>query len=230
MPSQTSANAPTRNKAIPDAADTEGGAKAARINTIIRSRIFSAAMSTISDSTKITTTLITAMNEQQQITYRCHAHGVDVKAGDFVWSPEALAYFIQSSSSKVAKYWSTSISILLPTPLSSAILDMTFRAFVCDLSDDGLSEQVAREMASIDHFLRTILITINMKIVDGGITSDEFTILFSSKWSKHCLIKVGVYLSFAVIYSQQLRLYRSFLTIFPFWHLAHVKFKRCLTS
>ena len=32
------------------------------------------------------------MDEEQNITYRCHAYGFDVRAEDFVWGPGALAF------------------------------------------------------------------------------------------------------------------------------------------
>lgn len=52
----------------------------------------------------------------------------------------------------------------MPTLLKPATLDTILRAFIYDFSDDELREQAAREMASVDRSLRTILTTINMEI------------------------------------------------------------------
>ena len=92
MPAQGSATAPIRGEAVRNAADAGGGLRGARIDRITGSRVFSAAVGTIFDGKNVTATMRTAVDGEQNITYRCHAYGLDVRAGDFVWGPGALAF------------------------------------------------------------------------------------------------------------------------------------------
>ncbi len=54
--------------------------------------VFSYPVGTISNGKDVTATMETAVNGVMKITYRCHADGFDVRAGDFMWSAEALAF------------------------------------------------------------------------------------------------------------------------------------------
>ena len=54
--------------------------------------MFSYPVGTIFNGEDVTATMETAVDGEQKIKYCCHAYGLDVGAGDFVWGPEALAF------------------------------------------------------------------------------------------------------------------------------------------
>lgn len=54
--------------------------------------VFSPAVGTNFDGKEVTATMVTAANGYMKIIYRCHVDGVDVRAGDFMWLAEALAF------------------------------------------------------------------------------------------------------------------------------------------
>ena len=55
-------------------------------------RVFSYAVGTAFDEKAVTATMRTETNGEKKIEYCCYAYGVDIKAGDFTWSPKALAF------------------------------------------------------------------------------------------------------------------------------------------
>ena len=92
MPAQGSAIAPIRDDAVRDAANAGGGLRGARIDKTTGARVFSAVVGTIFDGKNVTATMRTSVNGEQNITYHCHAYGLDVQARDIVWRPRALDF------------------------------------------------------------------------------------------------------------------------------------------
>lgn len=92
MPAQGSATAPIRGGVVRGAAGAGRGPRGARIDRMTEARVFSYPVGTIFDGKDVTATMRTAVGGELKITYRCHAYGLDVRAGDFVWGPEALAF------------------------------------------------------------------------------------------------------------------------------------------
>ena len=80
------------NEIVRNAANTGRGLEEARIDEITEARVFSAVVGTIFDGKNVTAMIRTSVDGEQNITYRFHAYGLDVRAGDFVWGPEALAF------------------------------------------------------------------------------------------------------------------------------------------
>ncbi|KAM0805068.1 hypothetical protein BDR22DRAFT_969305 [Usnea florida] len=55
-------------------------------------RVFSYVVGTIFNGKDVTATMETAVDGEQKIRYCCHAYGLNVRAWDSVWGPEALAF------------------------------------------------------------------------------------------------------------------------------------------
>ena len=92
MTVQDSATVPIRDDADRSAGNAGGGLEGAGISGTTEARLLSAVVGTVFDGKYVTATLKTAVNGEQSITYHCHAYGVDVRAGDFVWAPKALHF------------------------------------------------------------------------------------------------------------------------------------------
>ena len=64
----------------------------ARIDRMTGARVFSFVVGTVFDGTDVTATMRTELDGSKNIRYCCHAYGVDMKAGDFAWSSDALEF------------------------------------------------------------------------------------------------------------------------------------------
>ena len=64
----------------------------ARIDRITGARVFSFVVGTAFEDKDVTATMRTELDGSRNIRYCCHEYGVDMKAGDFTWSSDALEF------------------------------------------------------------------------------------------------------------------------------------------
>ena len=75
-----------------DAARDETNLGEARIDRLTEAHVFSYIVGTAFNGKDVTATMRTERNGQKKIQYDCHEYGLEMKAGDFRWSLQALAF------------------------------------------------------------------------------------------------------------------------------------------
>ena len=75
-----------------DAAHDETNLGEARIDRLTGAHVFSYVVGTAFSEKDVTATMRTERNGQKKIQYDCHEYGLEMKAGDFKWSLEAVAF------------------------------------------------------------------------------------------------------------------------------------------
>ena len=66
--------------------------------------VFSAVVGDSFDGTEVIATMVTTADGRMNITYRDHADGFEIQAGNFMWSPKALAFKRGFGPHKVANW------------------------------------------------------------------------------------------------------------------------------
>ena len=127
MPRERSADAQVHVEEARGISDGGMSLRAARIDGMTRARVFSYAVGTAFDEKAVTATMRTATNSEKKIEYCYHIYGIDVKAGDFTWSPKALA-FKEASRVRYKR--------------SSQLDEATAKAFIDKMDDDVIEEQM----------------------------------------------------------------------------------------